>query len=102
MNHELGRIVQWPAAMFVIAILLTGCATSDNSDPQPRSSKISGVVPDSSDAHQSCDPNYEGPCIPLVSYDLDCSDVNGPVYVVGTDIHGFDRDRDGIGCEPWP
>jgi len=46
-----------------------------------------------------CDPNYEGACVPIVGYDLDCPDISDPVYVVGTDIHGFDRDRDGVGCE---
>jgi len=50
----------------------------------------------------SCDPNYEGGCVPIVSYDLDCPDVTGPVLVVGQDIHRFDRDRNGIGCEPYP
>lgn len=51
------------------------------------------------DSASDCDPNYEGTCVPSVGYDLDCPDIPGPVYVVGTDIHGFDRDRDGIGCE---
>lgn len=49
-----------------------------------------------------CDPNYVGVCVPVVDYDLDCADIDGPVYVVGDDIHGFDRDRDGVGCEPYP
>jgi len=45
----------------------------------------------------SCDPNYE-PCIP-VSPDLSCSDIKVAVRVLGTDIHGFDRDGDLLGCE---
>lgn len=49
-----------------------------------------------------CDPNYDGACVPLVSYDLDCPDIQGPVYVVGVDVHRFDRDRNGVGCEPYP
>lgn len=89
-------------SLLLLPFWLAGCASLDTGLPHPANSKITGVVPDSSDTQQSCDPNYEGPCIPLVSYDLDCPDVNGPVYVVGTDIHGFDRDRDGVGCEPWP
>jgi hypothetical protein len=37
---------------------------------------------------------------PAVSPDLDCSDVPHKRFkVVGTDPHGFDGDRDGIGCE---
>jgi hypothetical protein len=47
----------------------------------------------------SCDPNYSGGCVPNVPYDLDCADINGPVYVVGRDPHGFDGDGDGVGCE---
>ena len=47
----------------------------------------------------NCDPNYSGGCVPLVSYDLDCPDISFSVKVIGSDPHGFDRDRDGIGCE---
>lgn len=47
----------------------------------------------------SCDPNYTGGCVPVVSYDLNCSDISFSVRVVGRDIHRFDRDGDGIGCE---
>jgi hypothetical protein len=46
-----------------------------------------------------CDPNYSSGCVPVVPYDLDCADIYGPVYVVGRDIHGFDGDGDGVGCE---
>jgi hypothetical protein len=31
--------------------------------------------------------------------DLDCADLSGPLYVGGSDPHGFDADNDGIGCE---
>jgi len=55
---------------------------------------------------QSCDPNYTGACVPIAS-DVDCAGgsgngpayVHGPVRVVGVDIYGLDRDKDGIGCE---
>ena len=46
----------------------------------------------------SCDPNYSG-CVPIVTYDLDCGDIGFTVRVLGYDKHGFDRDRDGYGCE---
>jgi micrococcal nuclease len=46
-----------------------------------------------------CDPNYTGACVPVVPYDLDCADIDGPVRVVGDDIHRFDGDGDGYGCE---
>lgn len=54
----------------------------------------------------NCDPNYSGACVPI-AYDVDCASgsgngpayVNGPVYVIGSDIYGLDRDGDGVGCE---
>ena len=46
-----------------------------------------------------CDPNYRGACVPKVLYDLDCADISGTVYVVGVDVHRFDGDGDGVGCE---
>jgi micrococcal nuclease len=46
----------------------------------------------------NCDPNYS-PCVPLVSYDLDCGDISTSVKVIGTDVHRFDREGDGYGCE---
>jgi hypothetical protein len=54
----------------------------------------------------NCDPNYTGACVPIAS-DVDCAGgsgngpayVRGPVYVVGRDIYGLDRDGDGVGCE---
>lgn len=49
----------------------------------------------------SCDPNYTGGCVPLVSYDLDCPDIGFSVYVVGSDPHRFDADDDGYGCESY-
>jgi micrococcal nuclease len=54
-----------------------------------------GIVPRS-----GCDPSYPGVCIPPYPPDLDCSDVPYDDFkVVGTDPHGFDGDRDGVGCE---
>ena len=47
---------------------------------------------------RSCDPGYD-PCIPPYPPDLDCSDVDGPIRVLGDDPHGFDADGDGIGCD---
>lgn len=53
-----------------------------------------------------CDLNYSGGCVPIAS-DVDCAGgsgngpafVWGPVYVVGVDVYGLDRDHDGVGCE---
>lgn len=65
-----------------------------------------GILPTMTEA-EGCDPNYEGACVPIAS-DVDCAGgkgngpeyVRGPVYVVGDDIYGLDRDGDGVGCEP--
>jgi len=49
----------------------------------------------------NCDPNYT-PCVPNVSYDLNCADIGFRVRVIGTDVHGFDgNDNDGLGCESY-
>jgi hypothetical protein len=49
----------------------------------------------------ACDPNYT-PCVPLVSYDLDCADIGFSVTVIGSDPHGFDgNDNDGLGCKSY-
>jgi len=53
-------------------------------------------------SNAECDPNYSG-CVPLTGNDLDCTDLKAlglaPVKIVGTDIHRFDRDKDGYGCD---
>jgi micrococcal nuclease len=47
-----------------------------------------------------CDASYPTVCIPPYPPDLDCSDVPHKRFkVVGIDPHGFDGDRDGVGCE---
>ena len=66
--------------------------------PAPKTEVSTPVVP-------KCDPNYSGACVPIAS-DVDCAGgtgngpayVQGPVYVIGTDIYGLDKDKDGIGC----
>jgi hypothetical protein len=53
-----------------------------------------------------CDGNYSGGCVPIAS-DVDCAGgsgdgpayVSGPVYVVGSDVYGLDRDGDGVACD---
>ena len=58
----------------------------------------SGPRSTTSPATGKCDPNYSG-CVPRVAYDLDCADIDGPVRVLGVDVHRFDGDGDGWGCE---
>lgn len=90
------------AMLFVLAFALSGCSSVGSDQNNPANDVNDNINLDSNEVQQSCDSNYQGPCIPIVSYDLDCPDIIGPVYVVGFDVHGFDRDRDGVGCEPWP
>lgn len=61
--------------------------------------------PTTTKSTSNCDPNYSG-CVPIAS-DVDCAGgsgngpayVRGPVRVIGRDIYGLDRDKDGWGCE---
>jgi uncharacterized protein YraI len=50
-----------------------------------------------------CHPSYPGVCIPPPPPDLDCKHINYCRFkVLPPDPHGFDGDRDGIGCEVCP
>jgi len=53
-------------------------------------------------ANAMCDPNYLG-CIPPYPPDLDCTYIKrmglAPIRVIGVDVHKFDGDGDGIGCD---
>ena len=55
-----------------------------------------------SSSKTKCDANYQG-CIPPYPPDLDCSDIKqmglAPIRVTGNDVHKFDADGDGIGCD---
>jgi len=52
------------------------------------------------DSSPSCDPSYPDVCIAPYPPDLDCGEIGYSNFrVVGNDPHGFDRDKDGIGCE---
>jgi hypothetical protein len=52
-------------------------------------------------APENCDrQSYPDVCIPRYPPDLDCNHVQFKRFrVLPPDPHGFDRDRDGIGCE---
>ena len=49
-------------------------------------------------AGKQCAPGYH-PCVPPYPPDVDCADVNGPIYVTGSDPHHLDGDGDGVACE---
>lgn len=46
----------------------------------------------------ACEPGYS-PCVPPYPPGLDCSRLNFPIYVTGSDPHGLDGDGDGVACE---
>ena len=72
--------------------------TSKPADTGPVQSKLP-ITPKS---NNKCDPNYQG-CIPPFPPDLDCTDIKrmklAPIRVIGVDVHKFDGDGDGIGCD---
>jgi len=52
------------------------------------------------ESENNCDPSYPDVCIPPYPPDLDCGEIQYTnFYVLQPDPHGFDRDKDGIGCE---
>ena len=49
-----------------------------------------------------CDENYSGACVPVSTRDLECWDIAyRQVNVIGKDVHNFDGDGNGLGCEVW-
>jgi hypothetical protein len=49
---------------------------------------------------ENCDHSYPDVCIASYPPDLDCEEIRYSNFrVVGSDLHGFDADHDGIGCE---
>jgi hypothetical protein len=78
-------------------VLLQAVAAAPAATPAPTPTSSASTSPTAG----ACDPNYAGYCVPIVTYDLDCADIGHRVTVVGIDIHGFDGDHDGFGCESY-
>lgn len=97
----LRRILSACPARTVSVAVLPAATGSPTPTPAPIPTP-SPTTPPTPALGGSCDPNYAGYCVPIVSYDLDCGDIRHRVTVVGTDIHHFDGDHDGIGCESYP
>ncbi|ABA24999.1 Excalibur (plasmid) [Trichormus variabilis ATCC 29413] len=58
------------------------------------------IQPTTTQQVQQCDRSYPDFCIPPNSPDLNCPDIPYRRFRVNQpDPHGFDRDRDGVGCE---
>lgn len=65
-------------------------------EPEPEPEPVAPQPPPSGDCH----PAYT-PCISPTPPDLNCPDVDGPIQIdhAHGDPHGFDREKDGVGCE---
>ena len=51
-------------------------------------------------SQNQCDSSYPSVCIPPYPPDLDCGEIGYSNFkVIPPDPHGFDGDKDGIGCE---
>ncbi len=71
------------------------CSTSEFSD-YSWAQRFGCAILESSD----CDPSYPDFCIPVDLPDLDCGDIPQKKFtVLQPDPHGFDGNKDGIGCE---
>ena len=95
-------LVACPARTVTVAMLPGATAASPpdaSPEPAPTAPPAADPTPVPGGA---CDPNYSGYCVPVVTYDLDCGDIRHRVIVVGIDIHHFDGDGDGVGCESYP
>jgi hypothetical protein len=84
--------------------MLAGCGGSPGTTaaPPPTSAAPPPPAPSTTAASTGgqCDPSYPDVCIPPAPPDLDCGEIPHRRFrVVGADPHGFDADRDGIGCE---
>jgi len=73
----------------------SSCESKPTPEPKPAAEPKPAREPEPQGG--DCAPGYD-PCLPTVS-DLDCSDVDGPVHVTGSDAYGLDREGDGVGCE---
>lgn len=59
-----------------------------------------GVIQPIQAQQGNCDPSYPDLCLAPPPPDLNCGDISARNFqVVGSDPHGFDRDKDGVGCE---
>jgi len=75
-------------------------ADNDGIGCESGSTQSSTPVQPSQQKEISCDPSYPDVCIPVYPPDLDCGEIQYANFrVVGSDPHGFDGDKDGIGCE---
>lgn len=74
-------------------------ACEQSAEPEPTPAPAPQPAPERVPEPESgCEPGYD-PCVPTYPPDVNCSDVNGPITVTGSDPHRLDGDDDGVGCE---
>jgi hypothetical protein len=70
------------------------------STPQQAPEQTQRQVTEPVQSQNQCDSSYPDVCIPVYPPDLDCEEIRHTNFkVLQPDPHGFDIDRDGIGCE---
>ncbi len=80
-------------SLMVTLVLLVACESA----PDPTSTSIATPT---IEPPTLCSPSYPTVCIAPYPPDLDCGQVPHRRFrVLRPDPHGFDRDRDGVGCE---
>jgi len=68
--------------------------------PEPKVEPAPAPVQSPQTKQFDCERSYPGVCIPNYPPDLDCSEISFSNFrVMQPDPHGFDGDKDGIGCE---
>lgn len=103
---EYGLLVAAAALFVVVGLLFVAGGLEGLYDRAGREADRPGGVsqpPDAPVQNSSCDPSYQGVCVPPAPPDLDCPDlvdrgITVPVTVVGDDPHDLDPDGDGLGC----
>lgn len=79
---------------------VTSTTIPDSVEVAPATPVPPTPVPPTAAPAPDCHSSYS-PCVPNVSYDLNCPDIGFAVQVIGRDVFGFDRDNDGRGCESY-
>ena len=77
-------------------------STTTTAKPTTTTSKPTTTTtkPTTTTSAQNCHSSYPDFCIPPPPPDLNCPDISQKNFtVLPPDPHGFDRDKDGVGCE---
>ena len=83
----------------LIPVAFMGAMDQQHMQPQI-SEPVARMVQPPVPSENSCDPSYPDVCIPVYPPDLDCGEIQFANFkVLSPDPHGFDGDKDGIGCE---